>query len=321
MISRRILLATATAALLGGPGVARAQQKVSRIGLFRLGPFPPSWIESFWQGLRELGYVEGQNMMVEYGVAESVAQLTDVAAKLIRLKLDVLVLSGTASVLPARKASSTIPMVFVAALDPVASGVVASLARPGGNITGFSSAMTDLTGKRFELLKELLPRLSRVAFMVRDSSPATAGYVNAAELAARTLGTQLQILTVRDPSDLERVIGAAQGATALLHVDDVVFTTHRVQIAGLALKNRLPLMSGISETPEAGGLMSYGANAEDLYRRAAALVHKILKGAKPADLPVEEPTKFELVINMQTAKTLGLTIPQSLLVRADKVIQ
>jgi putative tryptophan/tyrosine transport system substrate-binding protein len=135
MISRRIFLATATAALLGGPGVARAQQKVSRIGLFRLGPFPPSWIESFWQGLRELGYVEGQNMMVEYGVAESVAQLTDVAAKLIRLKLDVLVLSGTASVLPARKASSTIPMVFVAAIDPVASGVVASLARPGGNIT------------------------------------------------------------------------------------------------------------------------------------------------------------------------------------------
>ena len=288
--------------------------------MFRLGPFPPNWIESFWQGLRELGYVEGQSIIVEYGLAQSVTQLPDVAARLIRLKVDVLVVSGTASVLPARNATSTIPVVFVAAIDPVASGVVASLARPGGNITGVSAANTDLIGKRFELLKELLPRLSRVAFMVRDPSPATAGYVKEAELAARTLGTQLQILTIRDPSDFERAFSAAQGATALLHVDDVVFTAHREQIAGLALKNRLPLMSGQSETPEAGGLMAYGPNLGDLYRRAATLVHKILKGAKPADLPVEEPTKFELVINLKTAKALGVAVPQSLLVRADKVI-
>jgi putative ABC transport system substrate-binding protein len=170
-------------------------------------------------------------------------------------------------------------------------------------------------------LKEVLPRLSRVAFLVRDSSPATAGYVKEAELAARTLGTQLQLLTVRDPSDLERAFSAAQGASALLHVDDVMFTAHRVQIAALALKNRLPLMSGLSETVEAGGLMAYGANAGDLYRRAATLVHKILKGTKPADLPVEEPTKFELMISLKTAKALGLAVPQSLLVRADKVIE
>ena len=254
-------------------------------------------------------------------MAQSVAQLPDVAARLIRLKVDVLVVSGTASVLPARKATSAIPVVFVAALDPVASGVVASLARPGGNITGVTAANTDLIGKRFELSKELLPRLSRVAFLVRDPSPATPGYVKEAELAARTLGTQLQILTVRDPSDFERAFSAAQGATALLHVDDVMFTAHRVQMAGLALKNRLPLMSGLSETVEAGGLMAYGANLGDLYRRAARLVHKILKGAKPADLPVEQSTKFELVINLKTAKALGLTIPPSLLQRADQVIE
>ncbi|MGH2359379.1 MAG: ABC transporter substrate-binding protein, partial [bacterium] len=323
MIPRRIFLATATAALLAAPGGARAQrvEKVPRIGMFRLGPFPPSWIESFWQGLRELGYVEGRSIIVEYGLAPSVAQLPEVAAKLIRLRVDVLVASGTASVLPARNATSTIPVVFVAAIDPVAAGVVASLARPGGNVTGVSAAQTDLTGKRFGLLKELLPKLSRVAFLVRDPSPATAGYVKEAELAARTLGTQLQILTVRDPSDFERALSAAQGASALLHVDDAMFTAHRVQIAALALKNRLPAMSGLRETVEAGGFMAYGPNLADLYRRAATLVHKILKGAKPADLPVEEPTKFELVINLKTAKALGLVVPQSLLVRADKVIE
>ena len=323
MMDRRAFISGITGGFLAAPLAAQAQQaeRVPHIGMFRLGPFPPSWIESFWQGLRELGYVEGQNIIVEFGLAQSVAQLPDVAARLIRLKVDVLVVSGTASVLPARKATSTIPVVFVAALDPVASGVVASLARPGGNITGVSAALADQMGKRFGLLKELLPKLSRVAFLVRDPSPATAGYVKEAELAARTLGTQLQILTVRDPSDFERAFNVAQGASALLHVDDVMFTAHRVHIATLALRTRLPAMSGQKEFAEAGGLITYGPNARALYRRAATLVHKILKGAKPADLPVEQPTTFELVINLKTAKALGLTIPQSLLQRADQVIE
>ena len=323
MIPRRAFLATATVALLAAPGAARAQQvkKVPRIAMFRLGPFPPSWIESFWQGLRELGYVDGENIIVEYGLAQSMAQLPDVADRLVRLKVDVLVASGTASVMPARNATSTIPVVFVAAIDPVAAGVVASLARPGGNITGVSAALADQMGKRFGFLKELLPKLSRVAFLVRDPSPMTARYVKEAELAARSLGTQLQILTVRDPSDFERAFNAAQGASALLHVDDVMFTNHRVQIATLALKNRLPAMSGQKEFAEAGGLITYGPNARTLYRRAATLVHKILNGAKPADLPVEEPTEFELAINLRTATALGLAIPRSLLVRADTVIE
>jgi len=295
--------------------------KVPRIGVLRLGPLPPNAAASFRQGLRELGYVEGQSIIVEYGLAQSMIQLPDVAAELIRLKVDVLVASGTASILPARNATSTIPVVFVAAIDPVATGVVASLARPGGNVTGVSAAQADLTGKRMELLKELLPKLSRIALLVRDPSPDTAQYVRQAELAARTLGTQLQILTVRDPSDFEGAFRAARGASALVHASDAMFTAHRVQLAALALKNRLPTMHGLSEMVEAGGLMSYGPNLGDIHRLAATQVHKILKGAKPADLPVEQPTKFEFVINLKAAKALGLTIPQSLLGRADEIIQ
>ena len=310
-------------ALLAAPLAAEAQQagKVHRIGLLRVGPPPPSFIEPFWQGLRELGYVEGKSIIIEYGLAQSVAQLPELAAGLIRLKVDVLVASGTPSVLPAKNATSTIPVVFVAAIDPVATGVVASLARPGGNVTGVSAVHADVTGKRLQLLKELLPKLSRIAFLVRATSPATAQYVKEAELAARTLGIQLQILTVRDPDDFEGAFSAARGASALLQVDDAMLTAHRTQLADLALKNGLPTISGFSETVEAGGLMSYGPRYGDLYRRAATQVHKILKGAKPADLPVEQPTKFELVINLKTAKALGLTIPQSMLLRADKVIE
>jgi putative ABC transport system substrate-binding protein len=295
--------------------------KVHRIGLLRVGPPPPSFIEPFRQGLRELGYVEGQSIVIEYGLARSVAQLPELAAELLRLKVDVLVASGTPSVVPARNATRTIPVVFVAAIDPVATGVVASLARPGGNITGVSAVHADAMGKRVQLLKELLPKASRIAFMVRATSPATAQYVKEAELAARTLGMQLQTLTVRDPDDFEAAFSSAQGASALLQVDDAMLTAHRTRIADLALKNRMPTISGLGETVEAGGLMSYGPHYGDLYRRAATQVHKILRGAKPSDLPVEQPTKFELVINLKTAKALGMTIPQSILVRADQVIE
>ena len=274
MIPRRTFLAAATTTLLAASSAVRAQQetKVPRIGMLRVGAPPPSFIEPFREGLRELGYVEGHNIAIEYGLAQSAAQLPDIAADLIRRKIDVLVASGTPSILPAKNATSTIPVVFVAALDPVAAGVVTSLARPGGNVTGVSAAQADLTGKRLELLKELLPKLSRIAILARDPSPATAQYVKEAELAARTLGTKLQILTVRDPSDFEGAFKAAQGASALLQLDDAMFTTHRVQIAALALKNRLPAISGVSETVEAGGLMAYGPHLGDLYRRAATQV-------------------------------------------------
>jgi putative ABC transport system substrate-binding protein len=295
--------------------------KVNRIGFLRFGQIPPTYLEGFRQGLRELGYLEGRNIIIEYGLAQSTAQIPDVAAELVRRKVDVLVASGTPSVLPAKNATSTIPVMFVAAIDPVAMGVVASLARPGGNVTGLSAVHADLTGKRLQLLRELLPKLSGMAFLVRATSPATAQYVKEAELAARTLGVQLRVLAVRDSSDFEGAFSEARDANALLVVDDAVMTAHRTQIAELALRNRQPTMYGLSEMVEAGGLISYGPHYGDLYRRAAMHVHKILKGAKPADLPVEQPTKFELVINLKTAKALGLTIPQSLLLRADEAIE
>jgi len=319
---RKLLLALGAGLLVVPLGV-EAQQlgKVHRIGFLRVGPPPPTFIEPFREGLRELGYIDGKNIIIEYGVAQSVAQLPDVTAELIRLKVDILVASGTPSVLPARNATSTIPVVFVAAIDPVATGVVASLARPGGNVTGVTAVHTDVIGKRLQLLKELLPKASRVAFLVRAASPPTAQYLKEAERAARVLGMRLQILTVQDLGDLEGSFSSAQGASALLQVDDAMLTAQRVRIADVALKNRLPTMSGLSETVEAGGLMSYGPHYGDLYRLAATQVSKILKGAKPAELPVEQPTKFELVINLKTAKALGITVPRSILVQATKVIE
>ena len=322
-MERRTFLAMVPASLLAAPLATEGQQvkQVPRVGILRYGSLPPSFIEPFRQELRELGYVEGQSIVVEYRIAQTVAQLPDVAAELIRLKVNVLVASGNPSVLPARNATTTIPVVFVAAIDPVAMGLVASLARPGGNVTGVSTIQKDLAGKRLALLKELLPRLSRVALLVRAASPANAQYVKDAELAAQTLGMQLQVLTVRGAGDLESVFSAVQGAGALVQQDDAVFTAHRVQIAALALKKRLPMISGLNEFVEAGGLMAYGPHLGDLYRRAATQVDKILKGSKPADMFVELPTKFELVINLKTAKALGLTIPPSLLARADQVIE
>ena len=310
---------------LGGvvawPFAVQAQQpgKVHRVGVLRVGLTPPSWIESFRKGLRELGYIDGQNLIIEFGVGKSATELPDLAAELIRRKVDVILASGTPSVMPAK--NTAISVVFVAAIDPVAAGVARSLARPGGNITGVSAVHADVTGKRLQLVQELLPKLSKVAFLVRTTSPATAQYVKEAELAAQTLGIELQTLTVRDSTDLEGALGSALSADALLVVDDAVFTAQRVRIAELALKNRLPTISGLRETVDAGGLMSYGPDYGDMYRRAATQVHKILKGAKPADLAIEQPTKFELVINLKTAKALGLTVPQSVLARADEVIE
>jgi putative ABC transport system substrate-binding protein len=294
---------------------------VHRIGVLRVGSPPRSFIEPFRERLRDLGYIEGRNIIIEYGLARSAVQLPNVAAELIRLEIEVLVASGTPSVVPAANATRTIPVVFVAAIDPVATGLVASLARPGGNVTGVTAMHADLIGKRLELLKELLPKLSRMAVLVRASSPATAQYVREAELAARALGVELQVLAVNEPREFEGTFNAAQGASALLVADNAVFTAQRTQIAKLALKNRLPTMYGFGDMVKAGGLMAYGPHYGDLYWRAATQVVNLLRGAKPAELPVQQPTKFELVINLNTAMVLGLEIPPALLARADEVIE
>ena len=320
-MDRRAFLASSLG-LLAAPLVAQAQPagRVHRIGLLRVGAPPATFIEPFRQGLRELGYVEGRSFIIEYGLARNVEQLPETAAELLRRKVDVLVASGTPSVVPAKNATKTVPVVFVAAIDPVATGVVASLARPGGNVTGVSAVFADAMGKRVQLVKELFPKATRIGFLVRATSPATPQYVQEVEGAARSLGLQVQILRVRDPADLDGALSSAQGVSALLQVDDAMLTTNRARIADLALKYRLPSISGLSETVEAGGLMSYGPHYGELYRLAATQVDKILRGTKPADLPVEQPTKFELVINLKTAKALGLTIPPSVLARADEVI-
>jgi putative ABC transport system substrate-binding protein len=297
-----------------------AGKVIRRIGFLRVGPPPPAFIDGFRKGLRELGLVEGRHFVIEYALAQSAAQTPGAAAELVRRGVDILVASGTPSVLPARDAAGQTPVVFVATLDPVATGLVASLARPGRNITGMTSISGDVIAKRLQMIKELLPSLTRIAILVRESSPTAAQYVQEARTAARNLGIELQIESERNPQDLDGIFAAVHGSSALLVADDAEFTADRARIAELALRSRLPTVSGLREMVEAGGLMAYGASFGELYRRAASHVHKILQGANPADLPVEQPTKFELVLNMRTARTLGLTIPPSLLALADEVI-
>src|SRR5262245_61822771 len=315
-------------ALLGGVSLAwplagRAQSsgKVYRIGVLRVGEPPPSYIQPFRKALSRLGYVDGQNIIIEYGLAESVEQLPDVAAELIRRRVDVLVASGTPSVVPARNATSTIPVVFVGAIDPKAAGVVASLARPGENVTGVSGLFADLTAKRLELLKEILPSLSRVVFLSRAANPGHADYAREAELAARALQVQLQILLVNSPNDFEEAFRRARWADAVLQLDDAIFTFERVRLVALAATHRLPVVYGPRDFAELGGLLALGPNYSDLYRRAAIYVDKILKGAKPGDLPIEQPPTFELVINLKTARALGLSIPPAVFARANEVIE
>jgi putative ABC transport system substrate-binding protein len=299
--------------------MAQQAGKVRRVGMLRVGPTPPSWMESFRKGLRELGYVEGQTLVIEFGLAKAAGQLPELAAELIQRKVDVILASGTPSVMPAKNAG--IPVVFVAAIDPVAAGVATSLARPGGNVTGVSAVHADVTGKRLQLLKELIPKLSKIALLVRATSPAAAQYVKEAQDAARILRVELQVLGVRDPSEFDVAFGSAQAAGALIVSDDAVFTAQRTKIAEIAIKNRVPTIYGFGDMVEAGGLMAYGPHYGDLYRRAATHVHKIFSGAKPADIAIEEPTRFEMVINLKTAKALDLEMPAALLARADQVIE
>jgi putative tryptophan/tyrosine transport system substrate-binding protein len=306
---------------------AEAQQatKVPRIG-FMIGTSPsilPDRIEGFRQGLRELGYVEGKNIIVEYRVAESkVERLPELLAELVRLKVDVIVTGGIVN-RAAKAATATIPIVIAFDVDPVANGLVASLARPGGNITGLSMRYPELSGKQLELLKEIVPRLSRVAVLGMSTEPGNTHAVREVEAAAEALGVQHLYLDLQEPKDIETAFQAASKgrANALLVLPSIIVLVHRTQVATLAIKSGLPAIYPRSEYVEDGGLISYGPNIVDLYRRAATYVDKILKGAKPADLPVEQPMKLDFVINLKAAKQIGLTIPETVLFRADRVIK
>src|SRR5919106_3023433 len=281
-------------------------------------------IQAYREGLRELGYVEGKNMIVDYRSADGkFDRLPDLARELVRLKVDVIVTGGPTATRPAQKATVKIPIVMAQDTDPVGNGFVTSLARPGGNITGLSNYHPDLSGKQLELLKEIVPRLTRVAVLGNSKEPGNAQSLKETKLAETALKLELQYLDVRDPQDIETAFHAAikERADALLVLSSPIATSHRIQFAQLAIKNRLPIMYQVSESAEAGGLVTYGVRTADLWRRSATYVHKILKGTKPADLPVEQPTKFELVINLKTAKQIGLTIPGSVLAQADKVIK
>ncbi len=280
-------------------------------------------VEAFRQRLRELGYVEGKNIVIEYRYAEGkLERLPDLAAELVRLKVDVIVTAGPAT-LAAKKASATIPIVFAAANDPVGTGLVSSLARPGGNITGLSIMAPDLDGKRLELLKEAFPKVARVAFLWQPAGSRGNLALTEMEAAAKALGVKLQSLEVRGLDDFDSAFARAKrdGAQALITTHNPLITTQQRQVLDFAAKNRLPAMYPDSEFVEAGGLMSYAPNYTDLFRRAADFVDKILKGTKPADIPVEQPTKFEFVVNLKAAKQIGVTVPPNVLARADRVIR
>ena len=307
---------------------AQAQQpkKETRIGVLSGGSASANTgrREAFRQGLRGLGYVEGKNIIVEWRWADGkIANLSALAAELVHLKVDVIVTAGPQVTRVAKEATSTIPIVMAFDNDPVGSGHVASLARPGENITGLSTLAPELSGKQLELLKEVVPGLSRVAVLGTSTQPGYAQVAKEIEIAAGALGVKLQILDVLSPKDIEAAFrNASKGhAEAVLVLASAVVAPHRTQIVDLAVKTRLPAIYPYLDYVEAGGLMSYGVQVNDLYRRAATYVDKILKGTKPADLPVEQPTKFEFIINLKTAKQIGLTIPPNVLARADKVIK
>ncbi len=329
MTRRKVLVLILALSLLVVPLAADAQQanKVYRVGVLG-GVSPqtlPGSIEAFRQRLRDLGWVEGQNVVIEYRWGEgNVDRLPELAAEFIRLKVDIIVAAGTLSALAAKNLTPTIPIVMVAAGDPVGSGLVASLARPGGNVTGLSLLAPEIVGKQLELLTETVPRLSRLAVLWNPNTPSLSHILlSEAESAARSLRVQVHRFGPRSPTELEGTFSAMTKTrvTALLALADPEFLFHRTRIVDLAAKARLPAIYGLREFTEAGGLMSYAPSVVENWRRAAAYVDKILRGVKPGDLPVEQPTKFELVINLKTAKALGLTIPQSILIRADEMIQ
>jgi putative ABC transport system substrate-binding protein len=331
MWSRAIgCLVTLMLSLLVVLQAADAQQarKVPRLGVLRLGspPAEPDWKQRspFWQELYHLGWMEGKNITVEYRWAEgNVDRLPALADELVRLPVDVMVVADTRAIHAAQQATTTIPIVILSIGDPVTGGFATSLARPGGNITGVGGLVAEVSGKLFALLTEAVPGVTRVAVLVDPRNPTTESMVRDVESAAQVLGVQLQVLEVRDPGQFERAFDAAtqKGAGALLVLSAILFGSNQSQIAALAVKRRLPAIFSQRPFAEAGGLMAYGPRMPDLWGRVAALVDKILKGAQPADLPVEQPMRFELVINLKTAAALGLTIPPTLLFQADEVIK
>ena len=328
-MDRRTFLFVFSLGTLSAPLAADAQPtgKVYRIGYLAAGSAIASQlpVEAFREGLRELGLVEGQNIVIDYRFAEGrFDRLPELAAELVLLRVDVIMAGPTPPAVAAQNATGTIPIVVAGVGDPVELGLIASLARPGGNVTGLSfSVGMDIFGKGLELLREAVPKLRRVAILSNPVNPSHALAITNVKAAAGSLGVQLQLLEAREPNDFDGAFAAMakERVDALLVVADGMFILHRAPLADLAAKNRVPSMHGVRENVEAGGLMSYGPSTVAAWRRAAFFVDRILKGAKPADLPVEQPTKFELVINLKTAKALGLTVPATLLARADEVIE
>jgi putative ABC transport system substrate-binding protein len=322
--------------LLGGavtwPLAAHAQQtgRTPRIGWLQPAPIPDAWLKAFRQGLQEFNYVEGKNLIVEYRWGDGdFDRLPAMAAELVQLKVDLLISGNTASLLALQKATRTIPIVMLGPGDPLATGLAASLARPGGNITGLSLntgvslRSPELEGKRLEFLKELVPSLARVAVLSNPNNPPIVLALQETQAAAQILGLKLDSVDVREPSELDRAFSViVEGRPdALVVLGDTMILSRRSQIATFAMKQRLPSISTFREFAEAGGLMSYGPNLPDIYRRGAGYIDKILRSANPADLPIEQPTKFELVINLKTAKAIGLDLPWFLQQRADEVIE
>ena len=323
---RRAFISLLGGAVAAWPLAARGQQaKLPTIGFLGTSTSLAMnrWVTAFVQRLRELGWIEGRTIAIEYRWAEARAdRAAEIAAEFVRLKVDVIVTSATAVIVAAMQATSVIPIVFAAAGDPVGTGLVASLARPGGNVTGLSMQQTDLAAKRLELLREVVPGLRRLAILANVGGPAVVLDMREVEAAARTLGLEVITAEIQRGEDIVPAFEALNGrAEALYVVADAIMFNHRFRINTLALAARLPTMHGSREFVEAAGLMSYGANVPDLFRRAADHVDKVLRGTKPADIPVEQPTKFELVVNITTAKALGLTVPSTLLARADEVIE
>jgi putative ABC transport system substrate-binding protein len=328
-----ILILSLAFGMFSVPFVAEAQQtgKVARVGILCVGICPPVPLDvgpndsAFVQGLREAGYIDGQNLSIDFrGIGSSYDQLPALVAGLVQRKVDVIVALGSpASVQAAKNATSTIPIVMVGVADAVELGLVASLARPGGNITGLTVPFTQLAAKQLGLLKEAAPRLSRVAVLWNPGAPLGGSSAQQIEVSARSLGVQVQPVEVRDPRDFERAFSTItqQRSNGLFVTGDLIFSARRGEIALFALKSRMPMISSSREFADAGGLMTYGPSGPELFRRAATFVGKILNGAKPSALPVEEPVRYELIINLATAKALGLTIPQSLLLRMDQVIE
>jgi putative tryptophan/tyrosine transport system substrate-binding protein len=329
MAPRPALLVTLTIALLAAPLATSAQQagKVPRIGILwgiRASVAAPL-MEALRQGLREQGYAEDQSITIESRSAEErYERLPGLAAELVRLPVDVIVAPTTVAAVATRKATATIPIVTVVVYDHMESGLASSLARPGGNVTGLTQyAGTEVVGKQLDLLREAAPRTSRVGVLWNPENSGHARLLREAESAAGSLGLRPRAVGVRRPDELDGAFAtmARERVDALVILPDTIFLTQRARLAELAVKHRMPAMAGLREYVDAGGLMAYGASLPDLFRRAGLVVAKILTGAKPADLPIERPTKFELVVNLKTAKALGLTMPQSILVRADEIVR